>query len=166
MIVLNTAPPSDNPNSRYTAEIVPKVYLGNVTVANDGALMKSMHMTDVIALGRLATELKRHDGINYVPFEEPVDDAGFELFDMLDEIADAIRSVTKKRRGRVMVIDATGVSLSPAVVMAYLMREHAQDLQQSLDTIRKQLTFVHPNSGFMEQLADYDMDLQEERKGK
>jgi len=165
VIVLNTAPPSDNPNSKYTAEIVAKVYLGNVSVANDVQLLKGMSISDVIVLGKIPS-LVQHAGLNYTRFEEAEDSTDFELFDLFDDIADAIRAVTKKRRSRVIVVDSSGISMSPAALMAYLMREHEQTLKQATATVQSKLNFAQPNSSFLEQLLDYDLELQDERNGK
>lgn len=58
-------------------------------------------------------------------------------------------------KGRVLVHCQAGVSRSPTIVAAYIMREKQLSAQQALDIIKLRRSFIEPNRGFMEQLDLY-----------
>lgn len=65
-------------------------------------------------------------------------------------IKDALAS-----KGRVLVHCQAGVSRSPTIVAAYMMREKQLSAQQALDIIKLRRAIIEPNRGFLEQLNLY-----------
>ena len=53
-----------------------------------------------------------------------------------------------------------GISRSPAVVISFLMKEHGMSLDEAFDLCKQKRPIVNPNDGFLQQLRDYDMELQ------
>jgi hypothetical protein len=150
-------------NNRFVAEIAPKVYLGNAKATKSIDLLKSMYITDIVQIGIVSNE--QHSGIQYKNWHA-ADDPKFELYDLFDTIADYICQIIKKRRRRVMIIDESGISISPTIGIAFLMREHGKTFAQALDIIKGNLPHIELNPGFVDQLKDFDLDMEEERASR
>ncbi|KAJ8397237.1 hypothetical protein AAFF_G00440710 [Aldrovandia affinis] len=78
------------------------------------------------------------------------------LCDHFESVAERIHS---NRTGGTLVHCAAGMSRSPALVMAYLMRYKGVTLRQAHDWVRDCRPFIRPNAGFWRQLLDYEKNL-------
>uniref|UniRef100_A0A3P9L488 Si:ch1073-184j22.2 n=1 Tax=Oryzias latipes TaxID=8090 RepID=A0A3P9L488_ORYLA len=78
------------------------------------------------------------------------------LSDHFDRVADRIHG---NRDGGTLVHCAAGMSRSPALVMAYLMRHRGLTLRQAHHWVQESRPFVRLNSGFWEQLLQYERRL-------
>lgn len=54
-----------------------------------------------------------------------------------------------------------GISRSPAVVMAYLMKYHGMTRDEALGYVRQFRPAVHPNPGFTRMLGEFENELKE-----
>lgn len=72
-------------------------------------------------------------------------------------IEDALKS--NKGRGRILVHCSAGVSRSPTIVVAYLMKHRNMSLRTALGHVVRIRPQVSPNPGFIEQLKDMEMEL-------
>jgi atypical dual specificity phosphatase len=72
-------------------------------------------------------------------------------------IEDALKS--NKGRGRILVHCSAGVSRSPTIVVAYLMKHRNMSLRTALGHVVRTRPQVSPNPGFIEQLKDMEMEL-------
>ena len=52
-----------------------------------------------------------------------------------------------------------GVSRSPTIVIAYLMRSRGISLREAYDVVRTRRSIVNPNFGFMKQLIAFERTL-------
>lgn len=76
---------------------------------------------------------------------------------LLDNLESCLEFIEKGRsRGGVLVHCAAGVSRSAAVVTAYLMQKEHLSAAAALKSLRRISPGVHPNDGFMEQLAIFE----------
>ena len=62
-------------------------------------------------------------------------------------------------KGSVLVHCSAGVSRSGSIVCAYLMRKNNMSLDGALELLRAKRPCVDPNSGFVQQLRDYEKTL-------
>uniref|UniRef100_A0A5S6QDQ8 Protein-tyrosine-phosphatase n=1 Tax=Trichuris muris TaxID=70415 RepID=A0A5S6QDQ8_TRIMR len=72
-----------------------------------------------------------------------------------DIVADKIK-VTKDKGGRTLVHCVAGVSRSPTLCMAYLIKYERCSLRQAYKTVKNSRPIVHPNVGFWKQLIEYE----------
>jgi protein-tyrosine phosphatase len=78
----------------------------------------------------------------------------------LEFISEALRTSGNS----ILVHCMQGISRSPSIVIAYLMKCKKYNLTRALKTVKHRRPEVKPNQAFMEQLQDYDDDLQMERQ--
>ena len=132
---------------------------------------------DNVILGPLIapSEAKRFYGVRtivacfcgYVPATPDIDVIQFKYDDSpdqllpLDEAADAIFWATQK--GPVYVHCHAGISRSPSLVIAYIMKYHqppcGRSMAAALEFVRSKRGCVDPNPGFVIQLKDYERKL-------
>ncbi|XP_064120205.1 dual specificity protein phosphatase 14-like [Macrobrachium nipponense] len=77
------------------------------------------------------------------------------LNDHFDLVADKIEEV-RRRKGRVLVHCIAGVSRSPALVLAYLVKHRGMSLRQAFLHVRSIRPNVRPNAGFFKQLIEFE----------
>jgi dual specificity phosphatase 12 len=65
------------------------------------------------------------------------------------------------KRGRTLIHCAAGISRSPTILAAYLMRKDKVTHRQALRRIAKKRPCISPNPGFIEQLKQFEDDLKQ-----
>eukprot|EP01130_Rhizamoeba_saxonica_P019211 TRINITY_DN986_c0_g2_i1.p1 TRINITY_DN986_c0_g2~~TRINITY_DN986_c0_g2_i1.p1 ORF type:complete len:161 (+),score=31.78 TRINITY_DN986_c0_g2_i1:20-502(+) len=63
------------------------------------------------------------------------------------------------KKGGVLVHCGAGVSRSATIVIAYLMYHNQTRLRETLEFVQKKRFLVEPNSGFIQQLQQYENEL-------
>jgi len=69
-----------------------------------------------------------------------------------------------KRGGKVLVHCLAGVSRSPSLIMAYLIRYQGLNLRDAYDYVAERRRIIDPNEGFVRQLLKYEKICNENRK--
>ncbi|GAB0192312.1 dual specificity protein phosphatase 13-like [Grus japonensis] len=95
---------------------------------------------------------------------EAFDDPSFDLSIFFCDAANFISKALNTSGGKVFVHCAMGVSRSASLVLAFLMIHENMTLVDALKTVSAHRD-ICPNSGFLSQLRDLDIKLNEERKG-
>lgn len=75
-----------------------------------------------------------------------------------DTCADEIHKI-HKRGGKTLVHCVAGISRSPSICMAYLMKYERLTLEQTYHHIKNIRPVIHPNEGFWCQLIKYERRL-------
>ncbi|KAJ8357856.1 hypothetical protein SKAU_G00206500 [Synaphobranchus kaupii] len=78
------------------------------------------------------------------------------LGDHFERVAERIHS---NRTGNTLVYCAAGMSRSPSLVMAYLMRYKGTTLREAHRWVQDSRPYIRPNAGFWHQLLDYEKKL-------
>ncbi|KAI9312174.1 protein-tyrosine phosphatase-like protein [Dichotomocladium elegans] len=136
--------------NRSMQEIIPRLFLGSATASLSLETLVLHGVTHVLSIGPFDPLF---DSITYKIINE-MDVPETNLIQYFNETYDFIQGGLDAG-GVVLVHCQAGVSRSPAVVAAYLMRVRSLPAQQALDIIRDQRSFVVPNDGFLEQLDLY-----------
>ncbi|KAF4794525.1 hypothetical protein TURU_101660 [Turdus rufiventris] len=95
---------------------------------------------------------------------EAFDDPSFDLSTFFYDAANFIGKALNSPGGKVFVHCAMGVSRSATLVLAFLMIHENMTLVDALKAVSAHRN-ICPNSGFLSQLRDLDIKLNEERKG-
>ena len=96
------------------------------------------------------------EGVQVVAIRVP-DEPSADLASHLAVAADIIHE-EMSRGGRVLVHCVAGVSRSPALVLAYLVRHGGMALREAFLHVRAVRPSARPNSGFFSQLIEFERD--------
>jgi len=118
------------------------LYLGPCSSASSQSFLTSNSINNVLSIG--ITPSLKVDGVTYHRL-------GLKL------ATDALKS--NKGRGRILVHFSAGVSRSPTIVVAYLMKHWNMALRTALGHVVRIRPQVSPNPGFIEQCKDMEMEL-------
>ncbi|CCG84943.1 protein of unknown function [Taphrina deformans PYCC 5710] len=141
----------DISHTRKADQIQPGLYLGDLPAAKDILSIESKRISHVLSVCHVPdltypADLRiRHKHID-------VDDARDE--DLLDHFKDCWRFIRDclDEGGRILVHCEQGISRSPTVVAAYLMRAERMHPVSALTYIKKFRPIIDPNPGFRAQL--------------
>ncbi|XP_070830941.1 dual specificity protein phosphatase 18 [Chaetodon trifascialis] len=136
------------------SRITPTLFLSGADAPLNAALVSRMGIT-LIVNATLNHACPAYPGVECV--RVPVSDLpSARLGDHFDRVADRIHG---NRAGGTLVHCAAGMSHSPALVMAYLMRYREVTLSQAHRWVRESRPYVRLNAGFWDQLLEYERRL-------
>ncbi|NWX85090.1 DS13B phosphatase, partial [Nothoprocta ornata] len=154
----------------HVDEVWPNLYVGDLYVARDKAQLSRMGISHVVdaAAGRfrIDTGPKFYKDLpaDYYGIEAE-DNPNFNLSIYFYPVARYIRAALKTPRGKVLVHCAMGISRSATLVLAFLMICEEMSLADAIRTVRTHRG-VCPNSGFLRQLWELDLQLGRERRAR
>lgn len=136
-------------------EIEKGLFLGNLTSATNMETLKSHKITHILTLDSvpLPSHVQQVSFLTtkYVQISDmPKED----ILHHLDQCTEFIGSALDKGEN-ILVHCYFGVSRSSTAVIAYMMKKHNLEYQQAYEIVKSKRKFVHPNSGFVNQLKLY-----------
>ncbi|NXG71700.1 DS13B phosphatase, partial [Baryphthengus martii] len=156
---------SDN----HVDQVWPNVYLGDAWAARSKTTLQSLNITHILNAAdgpySINTGAKYYKDLQIEYYGvEAFDDPSFDLSVFFYDAANFIGKALNTSGGKVFVHCAMGVSRSASLVLAFLMIHENMTLVDALKTVSSHRD-ICPNSGFLSQLRDLDIQLNEERKG-
>ncbi|NWQ75667.1 DS13B phosphatase, partial [Columbina picui] len=151
----------------HVDEVWPNLYVGDLYVARDKAQLSQMGISHVVdaAAGRFhidtGPKFYRDLSVDYYGVEAE-DNPNFDLSIYFYPVARYIRAALNSPRGKVLVHCAMGISRSATLVLAFLMICEDMSLTDAIQTVRSHRG-VCPNSGFLQQLRELDIQLARRR---
>lgn len=88
-----------------------------------------------------------------IPIADSVDADMYQYFPEIEEFLDRI----VRKRGKVLIHCKSGVSRAPTVAIAYIMKSRNISLLDCFEYVKLKRDIIHPNAGFMYQLAKYEV---------
>ena len=143
------------------AQVHPGIYLGDLHHAKDRNFIRDAKITHVLTILAECPDLGLPDYVNHkiIPSRDDVNDA---LIDHFKEcwrfIANAMSDLPPVGApsdftcGRILIHCREGISRSPTVLAAYLMREERLHSVEALQFIKRFRPIIDPNEGFREEL--------------
>ncbi|XP_028831219.1 dual specificity protein phosphatase 14 [Denticeps clupeoides] len=136
------------------SQVTPSLFLGGAESALNHRLLVR-HGVTLIINATLLHSCPAYPGVECV--RVPVSDLPHSRLDEhFDKVATRIHN---NRTGSTLVHCAMGMSRSPALVMAYLMRHRGATLRQAHHRVQESRPCVRLNAGFWEQLLRYERRL-------
>ncbi|KAM7399962.1 hypothetical protein PAMA_004583 [Pampus argenteus] len=136
------------------SQITPKLFLSGADAPLNAALVSQKGIT-LIVNATLSHACPTYRGVECV--RVPVSDLpSARLGDHFDRVAERIHG---NRTGSTLVHCVAGMSRSPALVMAYLMRYQGVTLRQAHRWVQESRPYVRLNTGFWDQLLQYERRL-------
>ncbi|XP_060889754.1 dual specificity protein phosphatase 18 isoform X1 [Labrus mixtus] len=136
------------------SQITPTLFLGGADAPLNASLMSQKGIT-LIVNATINHACPAYPGVEFV--RVPVSDLpSARLGDHFDRVAERIHG---NHAGGTLVHCAAGMSRSPALVMAYLMRFRGVTLCRAHRWVQESRPYVRLNAGFWEQLLRYERKL-------
>ncbi|XP_076837951.1 dual specificity protein phosphatase 14 isoform X2 [Brachyhypopomus gauderio] len=136
------------------SQITPTLFLSGADAPLNHALVARKGIT-LIVNATLSHSCPRYPGVECLRVAVP-DLPSAHLGGHFDRVAARIHN---NRAGGTLVHCAAGMSRSPALIMAYLMKYRGTTLQEAHSWVRRSRPCVCINAGFWEQLLTYEKKL-------
>lgn len=152
--------------ARNFADLGGGLLLGAYDAASCPYVLQSLGVTHVVQVMKKSWPVRPPKFIGYKYFVIDVDDRDEEAGRLAAAWGDAfafISGALEDHRSKVYVHCFAGISRSPTVCIAYLMKEKGMTLEEADRTVRNTRPQVGPNEGFLEQLQKLDRELRAER---
>ncbi len=156
----------DKPEKTLTSlnidKITDKIYLGNISGANEINYLKQEGITHIINLAGLYISPKYEEGLFIRKNIDIMDFYDQNIFQYFKECIDFIESSKK-----IYIHCAAGASRSPTIVIAYIMWKEHKNYNDAFSFVKEKRSLIFPNFGFVQQLklferllkqSDYNLD--------
>uniref|UniRef100_A0A8C5PTQ8 Dual specificity protein phosphatase n=1 Tax=Leptobrachium leishanense TaxID=445787 RepID=A0A8C5PTQ8_9ANUR len=179
-----------NGSTGHVNQVWPKLYLGDAGsgtdcipgtigswrlglfgfTARDKSVLRELGITHILnaASGRYrintGPEFYKDLNIDYYGVEAD-DDANFNMSTYFYPAAQFISAGLQCNKGKVLVHCAMGISRAASLVLAFLMISEGLSLLDALRTVSEHRD-IFPNHGFLEQLRQLDIKLQDKRRSR
>ncbi|CAI2349609.1 unnamed protein product [Caenorhabditis sp. 36 PRJEB53466] len=134
---------------------LPRVFFGSQDVAADLPILEHHKITHVVNVG---TGIPNHYPAKFEYLKIDILDLPetriVPYFDQVFEFIDKVRNA----EGNVFVHCNAGISRSATFVVAYLMKTERLKLRDAMEVCRK-TRCIRPNTGFAQQLGEYELTL-------
>ncbi|XP_060947001.1 dual specificity protein phosphatase 5 [Limanda limanda] len=137
-------------------EILPFLYLGSAYHASRQDYLSDLHITALLNVSRRDLQpTKGHYDYKWIPVEDS------HMADISSHFQEAIEFIdhVKQSGGKVLVHCEAGISRSPTICMAYIMRTQQLRLDAAFDIIKQCRDVVSPNLSFMGQLLQFESEV-------
>ncbi|XP_056135718.1 dual specificity protein phosphatase 5 [Lampris incognitus] len=137
-------------------EILPFLYLGSAYHASRHDYLSDLHITALLNVSRRNLQpAKGHYDYKWIPVEDN------HMADISSHFQEAIEFIdhVKQSGGKVLVHCEAGISRSPTICMAYIMRTQRLHLDDAFDIIKQRRTLISPNFSFMGQLLQFEAEV-------
>ncbi|XP_049334855.1 dual specificity protein phosphatase 18 [Astyanax mexicanus] len=136
------------------SQITPTLFLSGADASLNQALLSRKGIT-LIVNATLSHSCPRYPGVECIRVAVS-DLPSARLSEHFDRVASRIHS---NQAGGTLVHCAAGMSRSPALIMAYLMKYKGVTLQQAHSWVQRSRPYIRLNAGFWQQLLDYERGL-------
>ncbi|XP_038647410.1 dual specificity protein phosphatase 18-like [Scyliorhinus canicula] len=151
---LHSVPPT--PRLWGLALITRNLYLSNAVASHNQSLLQAGGVTCIISVTPevISSMFPSTEYINIPVADSP----SAQLKEYFDMVADKIHLV-ESLHGRTLLHCAAGISRSPTLCLAYLMKYHQMSLLGAHAWLKACRPIIRPNSGFWKQLIEYEDGL-------
>ncbi|KAL0960502.1 hypothetical protein HGRIS_005540 [Hohenbuehelia grisea] len=131
------------------------LYVGSMTAVNDRDLLRDAHVTHLVqVLDAPWIPLSEKDGFDCYRIAI-LDQSSADLRPHLEAACNHIDRALRSGRS-VLVHCQQGISRSPAIVIAYLIRNLGMSFDQAHTLLKRKRACIKPNSGFVKALQEWE----------
>ncbi|XP_068178355.1 dual specificity protein phosphatase 5 isoform X2 [Antennarius striatus] len=137
-------------------EILPFLFLGSAYHASREDYLNSLHITALLNVSRNDRQpAKGQYNYKWIPVEDS------HMADISSHFQEAIEFIdhVKQSGGKVLVHCEAGISRSPTICIAYIMRMQQLRLDAAFDIIKQRREVISPNFSFMDQLLQFELEV-------
>lgn len=138
-------------------EILPHIFVGNTTDAQSLERLAENHITHVI---NCTPDLpcfweNKHEYLRINVLDLPSQN----IRQHFDQAIEFIDKTLRSKDNNILVHCSAGISRSPTLVLAYMMKKHNLTLDEAFEKMRKLRQIVDPNMSFIIQLREWEKSL-------
>ncbi|CAK9025917.1 unnamed protein product [Durusdinium trenchii] len=133
--------------------IVDNIYLGGESSAIDLDWLRE-HKVDRVLIVAAYCEAHFPEDLEYLTIS--IDDSPLEA--LKPHFATAMDFIQKSSSTNVLVHCISGISRSSTLVIAYVMKTLQVSFEEAWQLVKEKRACVYPNSGFQEQLRDFEVE--------
>ena len=143
------------PTNQNCHEIIPGIYLGDISTAYNKDKLKELGVTNIIntVLGVVPAYPNDFEYFNVGLRDHTYEDIKTH-FDKINRYMDCVLM----DGGRIYIHCLCGISRSATIVSAYLMYKNNMSYEDAIEMVKSKRPIINPNDGFRKQLNDYDME--------
>jgi dual specificity MAP kinase phosphatase len=138
----------------HVGKVFEFLYFGSQDSACDINILSSLQITDILSVG---VAVPTNSNLMYT-FIEAYDLPTFKMTNIFDDCFIYIENIRLRNR-RVYIHCNAGVSRSPTIVIAYVMKYLKLDFKSAYQFVKNTRLTIKPNAGFISQLIDYENKL-------
>ena len=146
----------------HATEVLNWLYLGSFENACDLEELKRIKATHILNCAYECNNKNKPEDIKELHLNI-YDYDNFELFDFFEKGNDFINECRSKG-GNILVHCKFGISRSASIVIAYLIKFMNYTRDSALQLLTEKRKQTRPNKGFMEQLHNYELSIQEKKE--
>lgn len=147
---------SGQPKPPNFNEILPRLYLGNLSAACNKDEISRLGITDMITIeirplqaGELAPCVKRYLFLN------AMDHSKQDILSHFETSNEFIENALKEATNKVYIHCVAGISRSATLVIAYVMKTRSMNYTEAHGLVHQKRHIIDPNEGFVRQLVLY-----------
>ncbi len=156
-------PPSTKDIENHPAsQVTPFLFLGNMKDAGDAAALRRLGIDHVLNVTTTPPGYTPHPAILYKQLHAA--DNGYQnLRQYFDEAFEFIEAA-RRRGGAVLIHCQAGVSRSPTIAVAYLIKNSPMSMVEAYRFVKARRSIISPNLNFMGQLLEFEQGLKRDRE--
>uniref|UniRef100_A0A0A9YIJ5 protein-tyrosine-phosphatase n=1 Tax=Lygus hesperus TaxID=30085 RepID=A0A0A9YIJ5_LYGHE len=160
--------PTPNPGdpdieSHPPSRVLPFLYVGNARDARDADVLRGRGVSHVLNVTLTPTPAPADpSGVTYRQL--PASDSTQQNIKQYFEEAFSFIEEARKNNGSVLVHCQAGVSRSPTIAIAYIMKHRGVTMVEAYKTVKTARPIISPNLNFMGQLLELEQHLRMEVK--
>ena len=143
-------------------QVLPHLYLGNMRDASDMASLSRLNIRYVLNVTAKQPSYHLPPGFHYKHLEAA--DNGLQNLRQFFEEAFSFIDEAKKAGAGVLVHCQAGISRSPTIAVAYLMKHSPMAMADAYKFVKTKRSIISPNLNFMGQLWEFEQVLNDEAK--
>ncbi|KAI1320569.1 hypothetical protein EDD11_000531 [Mortierella claussenii] len=143
---------------REMQEILPAIFLGPYSATRNLEELKKAGITHIVSLWDVSESriLKVHHPDHFKYLQLEISDATTQnLITLFPSVKQFIDQAILRESGKVLVNCMSGISRSPAFVVAYLMEATGMEYELVYRYVQNKRFCMNPNPGFRHQLEEY-----------
>eukprot|EP00759_Apiculatamorpha_spiralis_P016664 PhF_6_TR22759/c1_g1_i1/m.32448/K04459/DUSP, MKP; dual specificity MAP kinase phosphatase len=135
--------------------IIEHIFVGGARDVTHTVLTENSITHVLCAAKEITSEVPQHVTLHHIRIDDRADETIESHFDE----AIQFMNTAANSSGRVLVHCRKGISRSPSLVLAYLIKEKGMSYEEALQYVKERRKTVAPNMGFVEKLRGIDTSM-------
>jgi dual specificity MAP kinase phosphatase len=139
------------------SQVTPFLFIGNMKDASDTAGLVRLGIDHVLNVTAVSPTYAMSEAITYKQLHAA--DNGYQNLKQYFEEAFDFIDLARSRSGSVLIHCQAGVSRSPTIAVAYLIKQFPMSLVDAYKFVKNRRSIISPNLNFMGQLLEFEQGI-------